>query len=121
MNTWFKQTWHELATELFDEDGLTTVFTHARNVVTGAAVIAAGLFAAHHLQTTAMKGMWTVHFAGYAVAALGGVLLALNLMDGLRRLARRKHHLLLRIAAILVYVGLSVRLTQVVIYFRSAI
>lgn len=121
MSAWLKQTWNELSTELFDEDGLTTVFTHARNVVTGAAVIAAGMYAAHHLQTGPMRGMWTVHFAGYAVAALGGVLLVLNLIDGLRRLARRRHHLLLRIAAILVYVGLSVRLTQVVIYFRSAV
>jgi len=112
--------WQTFVTELFDNEGLGTVFAHARNVLTGTAVIAAGLYAIQHSRTGDLPVMWTVHFAGHVVAVLGGLLLVLNLVDGLRRLAKRRHHLLLRLLAILVYVALSVRLTQVVIYFRAA-
>ena len=112
--------WRAVVNELFENEGLSTVFSHARNVLTGTAVVAAGMYAAQHVNTGHLQGMWTVQFAGYVVAFLGTLLLVLNLVDVLRRLARRRHHLLLRLLAILVYVALSVRLTQVVIYFRAA-
>jgi hypothetical protein len=114
-----KQAWQETVDELFDDGGLAVIFLHARNVVTGAAVLAAGVYAVGHLGANRQPGMWTVHLAGYVVALLGAVLLALNLIDGLRRLAKRRHHVLLRWAAILVYVALSLRLTQVLVYFRA--
>ena len=116
---WVREMQHQVARELFDEDGLNTVFQHARNVLSGTLIIAAGLYAAHHLGGSPMPGMWTVHLAGYVVATLGVVLLLLNLCDGLRRLARRRHHLALRVATIVVYLALSVRLTQVIVYFRA--
>jgi hypothetical protein len=116
---WIKHLRQQLTAELFDNDGLDKVFSHARNVLTGAAVIAAGLYAAHHLGANREGFAWSIRFAGYAVATMGGVLLTLNLIDGLRRLAKRRHHLALRLAMIFVYVALSVRLTQVIIYFRS--
>ena len=53
--------------------------------------------------------MWSLHFAGCAVAFLGTLLLALNLADGLRKLSRRKHPGLLRAFA----------LTQVILYWRA--
>jgi hypothetical protein len=115
-----RSAWHALATELFENEGLGTVFAHARNVLTGTAVVAAGLYAIQHSRAGQWPAMWTVHFAGHVVAILGALLLVLNLADGLRRLSRRRHHVLLRVLAILVYVALSVRLTQVVIYFRAA-
>jgi hypothetical protein len=117
MVIWAKQAWDEVATELFDNDGLSTVFQHARNVLTGAAVVAAGMYAVNHMEKH-IAGMWKVHLAGYAVAVMGALLLALNLFDGLRRLARRRHRLLLRFLVIWAYVALSLRLVQVVIYFR---
>jgi hypothetical protein len=120
MLTWVRQFWRELATEMFDENGLDTLFAHARNVLTGTLIVAAGMYAAHPLGDAQLPGMWTVHVAGYAIAALGAVLLALNLADGLHRLARRKHPLLLRLVAIGVYVALSMRLAQVIVYFRAA-
>ena len=118
---WLMRARQSLVEELFDNDGLTAVFTHARNVLTGAAVLAAGFYAAHHIAATQLPGMWTVHVAGYAIATFGAVLLGLNLFDGLRKLARRKHHKLLRLLVMLVYLGLSIRLTQVILYFRSPI
>lgn len=113
--------WSALAEELFDRDGLDTVFSHARNVLTGTVIVAAGLYAIHHAETVPIPGMWTVHAAGYGVTLLGAVLLLLNLADGLRRLARKRHSLALRAVTILAYLAISVRLTQVIVYFRSAL
>jgi hypothetical protein len=118
--TTMKDAWRELVTELFENEGLSTVFQHARNVLTGAAVVGAGFYAVH-LHADRVQGMWNVHAAGYFVATMGVVLLVLNLLDGLRRLAKRKHHVALRVFAIFVYVALSLRLTQVIVYFRYAV
>ena len=115
-----KQTSRGLVREIFENEGLETIFMHARNVLTGAAVMAAGMYAASHLSTHGMLGMWNLRFAGYAVAVLGVLLLLLNLASGLRRLAKRRHHLVLRLIAIFLYTALSIRLTQVIIYFRWA-
>jgi hypothetical protein len=111
----------EISIELFENDGLNTVFLHARNILTGAAVFAAGLYAVNHMGPEQMHGTWTIHFAGYAVTCLGVVLLLLNLLDGLRRLAKREQHAWLKYAAIFFYLALSVRLTQVIIYFRAPV
>ena len=115
-----KQFWEAVVTLVFDKEGLDAVFMHARNVLTGAAVVAAGLYAVKHIGNEHIGGFLGVHMAGYVVAFVGAGLLVLNLVDGLRKLARRRHHLLLRLATILVYVILSMRLTQVIIYFRAA-
>jgi hypothetical protein len=120
MLTRAREFWHDLATEMFDQNGLDTFFAHARNVLTGTLIVAAGMYAAHQLGDAQLPGMWTVHVAGYAIAALGAALLALNLADGLHRLAKRKHPLVLRRVAIGVYVALSIRLAQVIVYFRAA-
>jgi hypothetical protein len=111
---------NELFDELFDRDGLSVVFQHARNVLSGTAIVAAGMYAAHHLNGPPLPFMWTVHFAGYVVALMGALLLLLNLCDGLHRLAKRRHHLMLRVVTIVIYVALSVRLTQVIVFFRAA-
>ena len=112
----------QLATELFDNEGLNTLFSHARNVLTATLIIAAGVFATHQpVESAPLPGMLAVHFAGYGVAGFGIILLLLNLCDGLHRLARQKHRLALRLLAIFIYLGFSIRLTQVIVYFRAAL
>ena len=118
MVTWAKRAWRDLAVEMFDNDGINTVFVHARNLLTGAAVMAAGLYSAHHFEDKHLAGMWTVHLAGYGVAGLGSALLALNLGDGLRRLAKREAPWGVRLFGAAFYVGISRRLVQVLLYFR---
>jgi hypothetical protein len=53
------------------------------------------------------------------VTAVGVLLLLLNLLSGLRSLARRRHPRLLRALTILLYLGLSVRLAQVLVFVRA--
>jgi len=111
----------QLSTELFEDEGLAAVFQHARNVLTGSMMVAAGLYAARHPNLPAQPDVTAAPFAGYVVAGIGVVLLVLNLCDGLRRLARRRHSMLLRAAAIVVYVALTLRLAQVVVHFRGVV
>ena len=113
--------WHQRAepfADLFDREGLSEVFVHARNVITCSMIMAAGFYAVRHQERVSLPGMWTVHAAGYIVAAVGALLLLLNLVDGLRKLSQRRHTGLLRGLAIFVYVAFSLRLTQVFLYFR---
>jgi len=84
-------------------------------------IIAAGMFASHHPSQERTLATWTVHVAGHAVTTVGVLLLLLNLCDGLRHLARRRHPMVLRVAMVLAYCGLSVRLVQVFVLFRLAV
>ena len=110
--------WRDLHRELFAEQGLGTVFTHARNLITGTWIVAAGMFAAHHPSQAHTFATWSVHFAGGVAVAVGALLLLLNLCDGLRSLAVRPRPRILRVATVVVYVGLSVRLVQVFMLIR---
>lgn len=110
----------DLVHDLFEEDGLATVFSHARNVVTCALLFAAGSYAAHDTGPGTGPVTWTLHLAGHLVTAVAVVLLLLNLVDGLRRLARREHSMLLRVLVVAGYVGITLRLAQVVVHFRAA-
>ncbi|SFL92000.1 hypothetical protein SAMN05444747_101279 [Variovorax sp. OV329] len=109
-----------VAAELFDEEGLNTVFQHARNIFTSTVLISAGMYASHHPKAASLAALWNMHYAGYIVAVIGVLLLLLNLWDGLRRLSSRRHALVLRVLAITAYVLLSLGLTQVILHFRSA-
>lgn len=114
-----RQGWRALAAELFDREGLDILFGYARNLLTGTVIVAAGLHAARHEGPAPLPAaQWTLHQAGWIVAAIGVAMLALNLTDGLRRLSLHRKPLLLRLIATLVYVGVSMRLTQVIVLFR---
>ena len=49
MFTQLAKIWEGVVAQLFDKESFDAVFTHARNVLTGAAVVAAGLYAVHHV------------------------------------------------------------------------
>jgi len=114
-----RELWQHLGAELFEREGLSTLFQHARNVLSGSLIIAAGLYASHHRPRLPAPALWTVQFAGHVVTVVGVLLLVLNLIDGLRRLSRRGYPLLLHAVAALAYFGITVRLVQVLAYFRA--
>jgi hypothetical protein len=58
-------------------------------------------------------------FAGYVVAGAGGVLIVLNFIDGLRKLARFRRHILLQTALGFAYLFISFRIVQLVIFMRT--
>ena len=59
--------------------------------------------------------------AGYVVVAVGALMLALQLAGGLRLLVRRQWHLAHRLVAMLIYVGVSLHLVQLVVLFRNGL
>ena len=76
----------------------------------GAAVIAAGVFAARQTHKSEIYSAVDAAYIGYLVAGAGVLLLLLSLADGLRRLARRRHHIALRVALIAIYLAVSLRI-----------
>jgi hypothetical protein len=108
-----------LAQELFDENGLDTIFAHMRNLVVASLIVAAGAFAARESDKSQLLSVADAAYVGYGAAFVGVLLLLLNLVDGLRRLTRRRHHIDLRAVLIAIYVILSVRLAQLLFIFRN--
>ena len=101
---------------LFDRGLLRAVFEHARNVAIASVITAAGLQAMHPGSEDLFSAPT---LAGYVVAAIGLLLLLLNFIDGLWRLARFRSHLFWQIALTLGYFVLAWRVAQLVLLFKT--
>lgn len=108
-----------LIAELFDRGGLRAIFDHARNAVVATLIVAAGLGTARTQDLTDLIGVPYPLIAGYVVAGLGCALVALNFLDGLRKLARLRWHVVLQIALGLGYLFASIRIVQFLIFMRT--
>lgn len=108
-----------LIAELFERGGLRAIFDHARNAVVATLIVAAGLGTARTQDLTDLIGVPYPLIAGYVVAGLGCALVALNFLDGLRKLARLRWHVVLQIALGLGYLFASIRIVQFLIFMRT--
>lgn len=104
---------------LFDRGGLKGIFDHARNLVVSTIIVAAGFETVKRFDSIDLFGIYNPLFAGYFVAGAGCALITLNFIDGLRRLARLRWHLALQTALSVGYLFFSLRLVQLVIFFRT--
>lgn len=111
--------WRWLNTKLFDENGIEAIFAHVRNLAIATVVIAAGSYAIRDGSNHEVFGVLDVRFTGIGVQAIGFALVALNFVDGLRKLARLGSSLALRIALVAVYVLISMRLIQLLVMLRG--
>jgi hypothetical protein len=100
----------------FDRGGLGAIFDHARNMVVATIIVAAGLETAKRVDAT---GLLNPLFAGYVVAGAGCALIALNFIDGLRKLGKLRWHFLLQTALSIAYLVISFRIVQLIIYLRT--
>lgn len=101
------------------DDGVTkTIFDHVRNFLMCAFLLTLGTteFRGHPSQLIPLAGG---HYTGIAVILISCCLFALNLYDGIRRLARFKWHRLLTLALIATYAIVSLRLVEIAWHFRS--
>lgn len=101
---------------LFDRGLLRAIFEHARNVAISSVITAAGL---QGVQPPDEALFAAPMLAGYLVAAIGLVLLLLNFIDGLWRLARFRSHLFWQIALTFGYLVLAWRVAQLVLLFKT--
>ncbi|OAJ63904.1 hypothetical protein A6V36_17430 [Paraburkholderia ginsengiterrae] len=104
---------------LFDRGGLKAGFEHIRNLVIATILIAAGFEAVKRFDTIDLPGLSDPVIAGYVVAGTGCILVALNFLDGLRKLSRLRWHYALQAVLGIGYLFFSVRIVQLIIYFRS--
>jgi hypothetical protein len=104
---------------LFHEDGLKAIFEHARNLVVATIIIAAGFETVKRFDAIDMPGLSNPLFAGYVVAGVGCLLVALNFIDGLRKLAKLRWHFVLQAALTVAYMFFSLRMVQLIILFRT--
>ncbi|WP_429322563.1 hypothetical protein [Paraburkholderia sp. GAS448] len=82
-------------------------------------IVAAGVETFRHFDTIDLPGLPNPLMTGYVVAAAGCLLIALNFVDGLRRLAKLRRHLMLQLALSLGYLLFSLRIVQLIIHFRT--
>ncbi len=111
--------WHFLKTKLFDEGGIEAIFSHVRNLLIATVIIAAGSYAIRQPADVQIFGVLNLEIAGLGVEAIGFVLVGLNLLDGLYRLARLGSPLVLRIALVGLYLFVSMRLIQFIVLLRA--
>lgn len=104
---------------LFDRGGVKAIFDHARNAVVATIIVAAGLDTAKRIDVVGLVGLLNPLVAGYFVAGTGGLLVILNFVDGLRKLARFRRHVYLQIAFFAAYLFVSVRVVQLIIFMRT--
>ncbi|MFL9901133.1 hypothetical protein PQR75_14815 [Paraburkholderia fungorum] len=108
-----------IALALFDRGGLSAAFEHARNLVVATFIVAAGFETVSRFDTIDLPGLLSPLFAGYVVAGTGCLLISLNFIDGLRKLAKLRWHFLLQTALGIVYLLFSLRIVQLILLFRS--
>ena len=80
--------WHSLKTRLLDEGGIEAIFFSPQNLLVATVIIAAGSYATRQQPGVEMLGVLNLEIAGYGMEAIGFILVGLNLLDGLFKLAR---------------------------------
>jgi hypothetical protein len=95
------------------------VFDHARNFLVCAFILAIGI---QEMKpgTDAIMSFISYKYSGVGVVALAGCLIVLNLLDGIRRISRVKHHSLLIAGLIVLYIFVSLRVVEMALSFRVA-
>ena len=114
-----RNTLRSLKTVLFDEGGVDAIFSNVRNLLIASLIIAAGSYAIRQAPDVEIFGVLSLEVAGMGVAAIGFILVGLNLVDGLFKLTRIGSPLVLRIALVALYVFVSMRLVQFIVLLRA--
>jgi hypothetical protein len=95
------------------------IFSHVEKVIIGTLIVSAGAHVSSADPAIELFGYLRHGLIGRGVQLLGVILLLLNFVDGLYKLARLNWHLAYQIAMTLLYVALSVRLVQLILAFRG--
>lgn len=116
MNSRFDSATHVL----FERGGVRAIFDHVRNLLVATIVVAAGLDTAKRSDAdAALHSFVNPVLISYVVVSLGILLIAANFFDGLQKLKRFRWHVLLQFALGLAYLFISVRMVQVIVFFRT--
>jgi hypothetical protein len=95
------------------------MFGHVEKMIVATLVISAGAHVSSNEPAIVLFGYLRHGLVGRGVELFGIVLLILNFLDGLYKLAKLDWHAAYQIAMSLCYVVLSVRLVQLILAFRG--
>lgn len=95
------------------------IFSHVEKMVIGTLIISAGAHVSSDEPSIVLFGYLRHGLVGRGVMLFGIVLLLLNFLDGLYKLAKLEWHVALQIIMSFCYVILSVRLIQLILAFRG--
>ena len=97
---------------------LKQIFDHVRNYLICALLLAVGITELRE-HNSMLFGLISSRYSGVGVVAIALFLMLINLYDGIRRISRARHHLLLTAGIILLYVFLSVRVVEMTLNYRA--
>ena len=95
------------------------IFSHVEKMIIGTLIVSAGAHVSSADPAIELFGYLRHGLVGRGVELFGVILLVLNFLDGLYKLARLNWHLAYQIVMTFCYVALSARLIQLILAFRG--
>jgi hypothetical protein len=95
------------------------IFSHVEKMIVGTLIVSAGAHVSTADPAIELFGYLRHGLVGRGVELFGVILLVLNFLDGLYKLAKLNWHIAYQIVMTILYVALSVRLIQLILAFRG--
>src|SRR3954454_5739714 len=95
------------------------IFGHVEKMIVGTLIVSAGAHVSSTEPAIVLFGYLRHGLVGRGVMLFGVILLLLNFLDGLYKLARLNWHIAYQILMAIFYISLSVRLIQLILAFRG--
>ena len=95
------------------------LFSHVEKLIIGTLIISAGAHVSSTEPAIQLFGYLRHGLVGRGVELFGLILLLLNFLDGLYKLAKLDWHVAYQLVMSLCYIALSVRLIQLILAFRG--
>jgi hypothetical protein len=95
------------------------IFGHVEKMIIGTLIVSAGAHVSSNEPAIVLFGYLRHGLVGRGVMLFGVILLLLNFLDGLYKLAKLDWHAAYQVVMSLCYIALSVRLIQLILAFRG--
>jgi hypothetical protein len=95
------------------------IVSHVEKIIIGTLIISAGAHVSSNEPAIQLFGYLRHSLIGRGVMLVGIIILLLNFVDGLYKLAKVNWHVAWQIAMSVFYIALSVRMVQLILAFRG--
>ena len=95
------------------------LFSYVERMIIGTLIVSAGAHVSSNEPAILLFGYLRHGLVGRGVELFGVILLLLNFLDGLYKLARLDWHTAYQIAMTICYIAMSARLVQLILAFRG--
>jgi hypothetical protein len=95
------------------------IFSHVEKMIVGTLIVSAGAHVSSNEPVIVLFGYLRHGLVGRGVELFGVILLLLNFLDGLYKLARVNWHTAYQTVMTICYIAMSVRLVELILAFRG--